>query len=119
MKAADYAQAVIDAMPEVDFQTLVVSHATTNGWLVHHARKARMKDGEWRTPIQGHKGFVDLVLVHPDRRRVMFVELKSTKGRASKEQERWIAGLQRCGQPVHIVRPRDWAWLKGQLEGEG
>lgn len=103
-------QALADAMAEDALQESVVDLAATYGWLVHHTRPARTAAGSWRTPIQGHKGFPDLVLAQPGR--VLFVELKSTHGALSDAQQEWANVLSRIGSDPAVTwrvwRPADW-----------
>lgn len=95
-------------MLEKDLQNAVIDLARLTGWMVHHTRPARTKDGGWVTPIQGDKGFPDLVLAHPER-GVLFVELKSAKGRLSDDQIRWGECLVSGGVESSFVwRPCDW-----------
>jgi hypothetical protein len=65
--------------------------------------------------MQGDPGFPDLVLVRPPR--VMFVELKSERGRASPSQREWLDRLSRCesAPEVGIWRPRDFDELVERL----
>lgn len=72
---------------EADLLRTVVELAAWSGCLVHHCRPAFSIKG-WRTPIQGDRGFPDLVIVHP-RHGIVFVELKAVSGRLSGEQELW------------------------------
>jgi hypothetical protein len=44
--------------------------------------------------------------------RVIFAELKSEHGRRGKDQRRWIAALQACGQEAFFWRPSDWDQIK-------
>ena len=97
---------------EAAFQQQVIDLAQFCGWLVHAERPARMADGRWRTPIQGMAGFPDLVLV---RERVLFVELKSERGRLTTEQEQWIAVLREAGADVRVWRPGHWEWIEATL----
>ena len=91
-------------MTERDWQRLVIDMATHNGWLVAHFRSALTPTG-WRTPVAGDgAGFPDLVLV---RDRVLFVELKTDRGRVRPEQEWWGDALARAGAEYHVWRPRD------------
>jgi hypothetical protein len=59
-----------------------------------------------------------LVLVKVDAKgqgRVLFVELKSAKGRTSMEQEEWLEALRKCpGVETYIFRPADWS--SGRVE---
>lgn len=66
-------------------------------WAVHHCRPARTARG-YRTPIQGHKGFPDLVLARGGV--VLFRELKGYDARGrlgtvSPEQRDWGRQLTR------------------------
>lgn len=103
---------------EAEFQAAVIDLARLSGWLVHHTRPARTADG-WRTPIQGDKGFPDLVLVHERTGRQLLVELKSETGRLSEDQLRWGRALMAgCGPNNYRVwRPSDWDELARELRG--
>lgn len=112
---------------EADLQNQVIDLAKLTGWLVHHGRPARTGkctkcpgtgyvagricprckgSGQgWATPIQGDKGFMDLVLI---RDRVVLAELKSAKGRLSPEQRTWIDAAVAAGAEVYVWRPADW-----------
>lgn len=73
-------------MRESDFQRTVIEMAQHLGWRVAHFRPAQTEKG-WRTPVAADgKGWPDLVLV---RDRVLFVELKTDKGKLSLDQEQW------------------------------
>jgi len=80
-------------MNEAEFTDLVIEMAQVLGWLVHHQRPGRMADGRWRSSIQGHAGFPDLVLVHPKKHKLLFVELKSEKAKLRIEQREWRDAL--------------------------
>ena len=100
-------------MTESQLQDAIIKLATLAGWLVH-AEHVAMSNKGWRTPIQGHKGFPDLVLVRSSR--VIFAECKSERGRLTEEQMQWINWLEGTGKvsPVYIWRPSDW--LSGKVE---
>lgn len=93
-------------MTESDLQAAVIEAAHLFRWKVHHVRPAITPDGKFLTRIQGDKGFPDLCLVRPPH--VLFVELKSEKGRVSPEQTAWLQDLEKSGQQVRIWRPADW-----------
>jgi acetyl esterase/lipase len=79
------------------------------GWAWIHHRPARRAQGKWTTPTQGSsaKGFPDIVAVRPPR--VLWLELKTERGRVSPEQTDWLERLRASGQEVHVIRlPRDW-----------
>ncbi len=47
---------------ETNFQLKVIQLARTGGWELVHAERAARTGKGWRTPIQGDRGFFDLVL---------------------------------------------------------
>lgn len=84
-------------MTEAEFQRLVVEYAEWNGWKTYHTFDSR----------RSNAGFPDLVLVR--KRRLLFVELKSEKGRVTNDQKAWLADLQLCpGVDTCLWRPSDW-----------
>jgi hypothetical protein len=82
-------------LSEAKWQKLVRRWAKDLGWIVYHAPYA----------IGADKGFPDLVLLRPPK--LMFVELKSDKGKLRPEQEEWLENLQACGIEAYVWRPRD------------
>jgi hypothetical protein len=92
---------------ERDWQQTVVEAARALGWRVAHFRPARTAHG-WRTPVAADAaGFPDLVLVRSPR--VLFVELKTERGRLRGEQEAWLEALGGCaGVEAFVWRPDDW-----------
>lgn len=88
------------------FQTAIVNLAKHLGWMVFHPLTVQGSNGRWRTAQQGDAGFPDLVLAHRDR-GVIFVELKSSIGRVSDLQMKWIETLRAGGAEVYVWRPRD------------
>jgi VRR-NUC domain len=76
------------------------------GWRCAHFRPGRTDHG-WRTAVQGDgKGFPDWVLVH-DRGGVVFVELKTVKGKLTPTQEAWGEALIRAGAVYRVIRGMD------------
>lgn len=59
------------------------------------------------TSIHSPRGFPDLVLAHPDKKRIIFAELKSEKGVLTEYQEQWLDTLRQCNQEVYLWRPKD------------
>lgn len=80
---------------EAECQATIVEAAKLAGWRVHAERPAQGQRGEWRTHLQGHKGFPDLVLCRGSR--LMFVELKRKPNRVEPAQQQWIAALSAVG----------------------
>lgn len=106
-------------MTEAQLQDRVVDLAKARGWRVAHFRPARTKDGSWRTPVQGDKGFPDIVLARDGR--VIFAELKSETGRLGEGQAEWLQNLE-DGPDAHdhvlvrLWRPSDWPEITEVLE---
>lgn len=87
-------------MKEADFTQAVIDLAHYRGWLVSHFRPAWSKKG-WRTPVQGDKGFPDLVLARNGV--VLFVELKIGHEKLRPDQEKWGNAL----KTMVVWRPPD------------
>lgn len=85
---------------ESDYEDTLVEGAARLGYLVHVERKARTKDG-FRTPIKGHVGWPDMVIVGYGR--AWFIELKRKPRQATGEQLAWIAALNAAGCPAAVV----------------
>jgi hypothetical protein len=79
-------------------------------WNVYHTHDSRRSE----------PGFPDLVLAHKDR-GVLFVELKSEKGKLTKEQTGWGAVLLAAGADWRVWRPADWSdgTIREALQGAG
>jgi hypothetical protein len=52
-------------------------------------------------------GWPDLVLAHPGRQRVVFLELKTDTGHIRPEQVDWLEALDAAGLEATLLRPRD------------
>lgn len=118
-------------IPESAFVDHVIDVASRFGWLVHHDRPARTRDGRWRTAIQGHAGFPDLVLVPTattqavfDRQHApdlatavtLYRECKTNTGKNPDPlQRRWIVALTDAGHNAGVWRPRDYVRIVAQL----
>lgn len=104
-------------MSEAQLMSAVIDLARLLGYRVAHFRPAQTAKG-WRTPVSADgAGFPDLVLVLPGA-RLLFVELKSEKGKLSAEQEAWMADLRSVSWDTeeYVWRPADW--LSGAIERE-
>lgn len=94
------------------FETAVIDLARLYGWRVHHQRPAQRSDGSWRSAIQGHPGFPDLVMARGPRHgrpaRIIVSELKSGRGRVRPGQREWTEILgQVAGVEVHLWHERN------------
>ncbi|GAA5229238.1 hypothetical protein GCM10025779_00510 [Arthrobacter cryoconiti] len=85
-------------MLEKPFQDGVLKLARFHGFsLAYHTHDSR----------RSVPGFPDLVLVNPRAGRVLYRELKTSKGRLSPAQIEWLDGLTACGMDAGVWRPND------------
>lgn len=98
-----------ELLSEREFQRAVTDALTAFGWKWTHFRPGQTGRG-WRTPLSGSPGYPDVTAVRGDR--VIWLELKAEKGRATDEQEAWIAALSAAGQEARVFRPSDWPTLE-------
>lgn len=85
---------------EQQCQATIVAAAKTLGWRVHAERPAQGGKG-WRTPIQGHRGFPDLVLARAGE--LLVVELKRKPNKVEPDQQVWLDELAHAGIDVRVV----------------
>ena len=79
-------------------------------------RPGRLQDGSWRTPVQGDKGFPDVVLAKAGQ-PLLLIECKGDKEPMSPAQEAWRIVLGDVPGITYILaRPDDW-W-DGRIESE-
>lgn len=113
---------------EAQLQEGIITAARRLGWIVHHSRRTttRRRDGTivHHTPLSGHPGFPDLVLVRDGRWLVL--ELKTETGRVSPDQAMWLSTM--TSQPrvaelwrsrgaipdAHVLTDRGWMRLAVQ-----
>lgn len=100
------AQGVL-AMFEKPFQTRVIQLAKFHGFeLVYHTHNSK----------RSAPGFPDLVMVSTRHGRILYRELKTTKGRVTVEQQTWLDALEATGQDASVWRPADL--LSGRIVAE-
>jgi hypothetical protein len=103
---------------ETQLQTAILDCAAMLGWLCMHPRPARTKDG-WRTAAEGNgaAGYPDLTLARGGF--LIFAELKSSAGRVSPKQQRWLDELTAVSVAANRVQAYLWTtehWLNGTVE---
>lgn len=81
-------------LTEKEWMSQVVHLARSLGWATYHPLIS----------MRSQPGFPDLVMA---KDRVIFVELKTDKGKLSEHQERWREHLQNAGAEYHLWRPDD------------
>jgi hypothetical protein len=108
---------------ESEFQKQITDLALATGWQWAHFRPARTEQG-WRTPVEGPLGvgFPDLVLLRPATAgrpgRVVFAEIKGSGGKATPEQEAWIAYARAADAECYLWGPDDFEDAVLVLGGE-
>jgi hypothetical protein len=103
--------ALTAAMSEDEWKAWVIEVAKMYGWRVSHFRPARTERG-WRTPVEGHKGFPDLVLARNEY--VLIRELKKDDTSPDDDQQAWLDAL---GPIAGVWRPRDRELVLETLRG--
>lgn len=82
---------------EKQWQARVVKLARLMGWLCYHAYDSRRSES----------GYPDLTCV--GKGRVVYIELKTERGKLSPAQEVWLERLRGCpGVEVYVFRPSHW-----------
>ncbi len=92
---------------EAQLHHAVTDMAERLGWLVWHDNDSRRND----------PGFPDLLCIHPDH-GVIWLELKTMKGRVRPEQQAWIDLLRQARQRAFVVRPTDMDFLESLFRGD-
>lgn len=102
-------------LKEIDFQRAVIEHAKAQGWECMSFRKTASpgKDGKWRG--LANAGWPDIIAIRG--KRMLALELKSEKGKATPAQRRWLTLLHHAGAEEWIVTPSSAAELIGILRG--
>lgn len=105
-------QAADRALSEREWQAKVVKAAEAFGWNVWYDTDSR----------RNRAGWPDLTLVRvrvgpgSAEGRLLFLELKTERGRVRPEQRMWLALLGACpGVTAMVARPSDWDALLEEL----
>lgn len=92
------------ALSEKAWQEQVLELAGYYRWEHFHVYDSRRSDPGWP----------DLVLVRPPE--LVFVELKTDRGRLRAAQTAWLERLAACGQEVYVWRPSDFDAVHARLK---
>jgi len=95
---------LVRSMSERILQNAVMELATFLGWRYYHTYDAR----------RSNPGYPDLHLWHPKTGRFLFIELKSSNGAVSKEQNEVLGELADVYGPDHV----DVWWPKDYFSGK-
>ena len=81
---------------EKELSLMVRQLASLKGWKVYHTFYSMFSDA----------GFPDLCLCRGDR--LVFMELKTEKGKVSQAQKEWLEALALTKCEVFVFRPSEW-----------
>jgi len=99
---------------ERDWLSQVLDLAHLYGWVVAHFRPGMNRRGSWSTPVQGDGvGFPDLVLLRPPE--LIVAELKTNRGKVTREQAVWIDSFSACGIESYVWRPAQFDQISARL----
>lgn len=104
---------------EAAWQRVVTDALTLHGWEWLHVHPLLTRDNEWRTPTSGSLavGWVDLLAIHPRHGRILFIELKASRGVLSDGQRRVAELLIATGLEYYCWRPSDLPAVLDVLRG--
>lgn len=88
---------------EKEFQSQVIQLAKLLGWLVYHTHDSR----------RSVAGFPDLILLRNGR--LVVIELKVGKNRATPEQVVWLEAFAKIADYVAVWTPQHWAEIQEVL----
>lgn len=94
----------MSALSEAAFQRQITNLAAFYGF----TRQYHTHDSRRSNP-----GWPDLVLCRPPE--ILFVEVKTERGRVRPEQTEWLEALTACGLEAFLVRPSDFDVLHARL----
>lgn len=90
--SAETRNPLLTQMTEAELQATITEALDLYGWVWHHETDSR----------RSREGFPDLVCVHPKTGWVLFLELKSQRGRVRPAQAVWLEAL----GSASLVNPR-------------
>ena len=97
---------------EKQFMAQIKKVALLTGWKFYHTYDSRRSD----------PGFPDCVMVHPQKHRMIILELKTEKGLLTPAQREWVYAFDRLEErlfPVfrfRLLRPSDFDWIVEELK---
>lgn len=92
-------------LTEKQWQAQVEQLARLIGWMCYHT---------WNS-MRSSAGFPDIVMVKGNE--IIFVELKTNKGKLTPQQVKWLDALCAAGQRVYVWRPNDLNEVRSVLTG--
>jgi hypothetical protein len=99
-------KAILNSISEKDFQQMIIQAAELLGWQCYHVPDSRRVTSA---------GYPDLTLIHPGSASLLFVELKTERGKLRPEQRLWLETLRAAGVDVRVWKPHDWSEIEATL----
>lgn len=91
-------QQILNAeVTHAELQASIIQLATLKGYEHFHNLHPEGSDPGWP----------DLVLCKPPR--LIFLELKTERGKLTEAQRGWLLRLKACNQECYLLRPTDWS----------
>ena len=101
----EYRYKIACAMPEAELLQNIKTLANYLGWTgIYHT---------WRSD-HSEAGYPDLTMFHPEQKRIIWVECKTSRRALAPAQVKFHALIAECGGEVYVWRPEDW--LSGEIE---
>lgn len=98
------AKTTLPPISEKQFMAQVIALAKLHHWSTYHTFDSRRSGA----------GFPDLVCTR--KGRILFIELKTEKGKLRPDQCHWLGALRDCpGVEVYLWRPSQWAEIEKVL----
>jgi hypothetical protein len=109
---------------EAAWQAVVCDASRYLGWTVAfrvedavYRELRRVEKTSAKAALSRLASWPDLVLIHPDRRQTLFVEVKTDKGKLTEGQKSALATLAAGGLDVRVWRPKLWDDVLTTLQG--
>ena len=97
-------------MKESDFQARITATAKQFGWKVWHVPVPMVWDAKSKAfrPSKGGAGLPDLILLHDDPPRLVFLELKREGGKLSDKQREFLQAAKLVAERAHQHGSEMW-----------
>jgi hypothetical protein len=99
---------------ESDFQARIIAIAERFGWQVWHVPAPMVWDAKSKAfrPAKGGAGLPDLIMLHDDPPRLVFMEVKAKGGKLSDRQRDFLQAAKLVAEAEPTARP-GWVGFEG------
>ena len=103
-----------------DFCKEIEQVANLYGWFVFRVRPVMFANGHYATQVAAQGvGYPDQTLVNPDKKLIMWFEVKIPPDKCKPEQLEWHQRIKDAGGIVMVVTPADWDTIVDVMSGQG